>query len=191
MEKRRLKTRVRWLRGGVVLIWIWGALAVAEPKLNESSTPNAIGQRAWTPSGAEICPRRYLSLDPTVPVCPTTQGLTLLPAHYPPRTLLVGYDPEPRYLKFLDLLVLSNADRQEPLHIMVLIPRHNVEQAYERLKSFMQHPGTASLTFLSTPSDESLWPQDYLEVGLSMPDGEAKILDLPWRSQALLPFTGL
>jgi hypothetical protein len=104
----------------------------------------------------------------------------MLPAHYPPRTLFVGYSPEANYLSFLSTLIEHNSRRRRPLQIIVLISRLDTEQAYQDLKPYMQRSQDNHLTFLTTPSDETLWMQDYMEIGLSLKDGRLRIIDLPY-----------
>jgi hypothetical protein len=126
------------------------------------------------------CPQHYVSSEAGIPACPKSKNLTILPAHYPPRTLFVGYSPEPSYLAFLSTLIERNAKRARPLQIVVLIPRFDTEQAYEDLKFYIQRSQAQHLTFITTPSDETLWMQDYLEIGLSLKDGRLKLIDLPY-----------
>lgn len=153
-----------------------------------SSWTTASAQLIWQPhrvpsrnrSVAEACPRQYLSHDPNMLPCPGTDGILLLPAHYPPRTIFVGYEADPDHLAFLQTLIETNQQRKQPLQIIVLLPRLQVEQAYYDLRPFMKGVTSQHMTFFATPSDETLWAQDYMEVGISMQDGEAKIIDLPY-----------
>jgi hypothetical protein len=92
----------------------------------------------------------------------------------------VGYSPEPNYLSFLSTLIERNSHRSRPLQIIVLIPRLDTEQAYQDLKPYMHRSQPNHLTFFTTPSDETLWIQDYMEIGLSLKDGRLRIIDLPY-----------
>jgi hypothetical protein len=129
---------------------------------------------------AAACPRQYVSFDASSLACPKAQGLTILPASYPPRTVLIGYTPDAAFLEVLYTLIDRNSKRPRPLYIVVLIPRHDAEQAYQDLKPFIQRAEGDHLIVLTTPSDETLWMQDYMEIGISMVDGQAKIIDLPY-----------
>lgn len=131
----------------------------------------------------QACPRHYVSRETDILSCPSAQGLVILPAYYPARTLFIGYASEASHLALLKTLIESNQNRQSPVHIVVLISRLEVEQAYEDLKAFLQGPQAQHLTLLTMPSDETLWTQDYMEVAVSMSDGEASILDLPYMNR--------
>jgi hypothetical protein len=157
----------------------WGTTASAQLRWH----PRRMQPPLRNASIAEACPRHYVSNEPSLPACPTGNGIFLLPAHYPPRMIFVGYEADASHLAFLQALIETNQQRKQPLQIVILLPRLQVEQAYHDLRPFMKGPDAQHITFFATPSDETLWTQDYMEVGISVQDGEAKIIDLPYNDR--------
>lgn len=172
-----VSAQLKWAMLFTVLCMVWnGSGLTAEPSPGRAATARGL-TRELVP---KACPQQYVADETDVLACPNTPGMTILPAHYPPRTLFVGYSPEPQYLTFLSALIERNGNRNRPFHIVVLIPRLDTEQAYRDLKPYMQRSQADHLTFFTAPSDETLWMQDYLEIGLSLPDGRIKLIDLPY-----------
>ena len=167
----------QWRMIGMIIVVVWSSVGLTAELLPSGATIDRGFMNGFAP---RICPQHYVSYDADMLACPKVQGLTILPAHYPPRTLFVGYSPEPNYLAFLSTLFERNANRKIPFQIIVLIPRLDTEQAYRDLKPYIERSQTNHLTFFTAPSDETLWMQDYLELGLSLPDGRLKIIDLPY-----------
>jgi hypothetical protein len=159
------------------MFMVWNRLSPAAEPFPGGVTIDPGSTNGFVP---EACPQHYVSHETGMLACPSMSGLTILPAHYPPRTLFVGYSPEPSYLTFLRTLIERNAHRSRPLQIIVLVPRLDTEQAYQDLKSYMHRPQANHLTFFTAPSDETLWMQDYMEIGLSLKDGHLKMIDLPY-----------
>ena len=165
----------RWML--IVLLLTCSQLgAAAEP------LPGGVALEPGSSNGfvEESCPQYYISHEPGILACPKTQGLTILPGYYPPRALFVGYSPEPSFTAFLRTLIAHNARRRRPLRIIIMVPRLDTEQAYQDLKPYMHGAQASHLTFFASPSDETLWMQDYMEIALSLKDGRLKLIDLPY-----------
>ena len=164
--------------------WMTILLGLAWCHLGAAAEPLPGGVRLEPGSSngfvSELCPQYYVSHESGVLACPNTQDLTILPGHYPPRALFVGYSPEPSFLAFLSALIAHNARRSHPLRIIILAPRLDTEQAYRDLKPYMHGAQSRHLTFFATPSDETLWMQDYMEIALSLKDGRLRLIDLPY-----------
>ena len=114
-----------------------------------------------------------------VPFCPVSEGLVLLPATFPPAQIFLGYVPQPSHVQFLrDLLDKLVEDSHRP-QVIVTVPRHENDEAYRLFKKYLEPPYSSFVRFLSMPSDDSLWTQDYFEVGISTVSGRGTFVDLP------------
>ena len=118
-----------------------------------------------------------------VPACPDSEGLVLLPATYPPAQIFLGYAPQPVHVQFLRDLIEKLAETSPRPQLIITVPRLENDEAYRLYKKYLEPPFSSFVRFVSMPSDESLWMQDYMEVAVSTVSGRGTILDLPYQGR--------
>jgi len=120
------------------------------------------------------------------PLCPNSNGLSILPRTFPVSTLFLGYTNHPAHSQFLREVI--HAIEGAPTNLAILFPRHEIQDAYEDLLE-IKKLGRGQLQMISTPSDEALWAQDYFEVAVDGKTGRPTLIDLPYtnREGELIP----
>lgn len=114
-----------------------------------------------------------------VPLCPSSEGLVLLPATFPPALVFLGYVPQPVHVQFLRELIEKLADDPQRPQLVITVPRRENEEAYRLFQKYLELPYSQFVRFIPMPSEDSLWTQDYFEVGVSTLSGKGTIVDLP------------
>ncbi|MBK7843885.1 MAG: hypothetical protein IPJ71_09345 [Bdellovibrionales bacterium] len=83
----------------------------------------------------------------TVPFCPVSEGLVLLPATFPPAEIFLGYVPQPSHIQFLrDLLDKLVEDPHRP-QVVITVPRHDNDEAYRLFKKYLEPPYSCFVRF--------------------------------------------
>lgn len=114
-----------------------------------------------------------------VPLCPSSEGLVLLPATYPAAQIFLGYASQPVHVQFLRELIEKLAEDPERPQVVILVPRQENEEAYRLYQKYLEAPYSQFVRFIPMPSEDSLWTQDYFEVGISTVSGKGTIIELP------------
>lgn len=159
-----------------------GQAAPAQTVTETEAVERMLAEVGERPPGS--CPRFFFRRTShrgrPVPECPAEQGLYLLPRTFPPGSVFVGYAQHDTHVAFLEKLLARARSFYPPIPVNILVPRNNVESAYYTLQHYLEEPYSDFVNVFLTPSDETLWTQDYFEAGLSMPAGRAVIIDLPY-----------
>ena len=77
------------------------------------------------------------------------------------------------------LIQLANL-RQPAPRLNLLIPRNEVEISHSSLQELPKGDLRSLVNMIPTPSDDTLWAQDYMEIGFDLEKKESFFLDLPY-----------
>ncbi len=133
-------------------------------------------------SSESICQANYTALDRSlagnVPLCPAAQGTQILPNHYPPASVFVGVSAIPEQIELLEVLLDEAARHEPPLLVNVLLPNKEIEKLSKKVQKFLSPTQARYINFIQTTSPETIWVQDYFEVGVNMKDQSRSLIDL-------------
>ncbi len=114
------------------------------------------------------------------PVCPYSSGPYMLPRHFPPIGIFFGYTQDNEHVDLLLKLVkIANQSMASP-KLNLLIPRQEVALSYQSLRAMTNSAFRSSINMIPTPSDETLWSQDYMEFAYDLDKKEVLFIDLPY-----------
>jgi hypothetical protein len=112
--------------------------------------------------------------------CPAASGRYLLPRTFEPKTLFLSYDGDLDHLVFLRSAVSSVLEQRLDIDVNIIVPKGELESAYDNLAMFRQFPYKSFVSLILAPTDESLWVQDYLETSIDLASGDTQLLELPY-----------
>ncbi|MCB0408419.1 MAG: hypothetical protein KDD34_09460, partial [Bdellovibrionales bacterium] len=115
-----------------------------------------------------------------LPHCPKGERLTLLPRFYPIHSLFIGYEKgiDQTGLFQTTLNLVNNMKPRIPL--MVMVPRQQMEQAVAELDPYLNDKNKDLVRLLYTPSQYTVWAQDYFKPAIDVKTGKLNIFDLPY-----------
>lgn len=134
-----------------------------------SSAPSSLKRQS-------LCENQYASLRS----CPKNVGKVFLPRTYGVKSIYVGYSDDTYHLDFLDLLLEKVETLESKPVVNILIGREDIQNA----RAYFQPPYTKKqydyINYLTSPSNEVIWQQDYFEILFDTMTGESLFVDLPY-----------
>jgi hypothetical protein len=118
------------------------------------------------------------------PLCPTGKGNIILPRYYPSHTIHIGFE-EDISSSGLYLSIINKAFKAEPrIKVIVMVPKGKMESALNEFSSLRNFIQSGDLQVLATPSNYTIWSQDYFEIATNKENGKSSYLDLPYANEA-------
>lgn len=117
---------------------------------------------------------------PDLPKCPVQEGNYLLPRNYPPSAVFVGYSQDSGHEDLLKKLIHVVKAFQPPIKLNILVAREEISISRKTLSLLQKEPYKNFVNILPMPANETLWAQDYMEVGYDISKEESFFLDLPY-----------
>jgi hypothetical protein len=112
------------------------------------------------------------------PPCPAGQGNIILPRYYPIHTIFMGYE-ESISATGLYGSILNRAFSEKPkLKVVVMVPKQKIEQANSEFETYISPQNKDFLELVATPSETTLWAQDYFEIATNKKTGISSFVDL-------------
>jgi len=117
------------------------------------------------------------------PVCPAGIGNLILPRYYPIHTIYMGYQ-ESVSASGLYSSILNRAFSEDPkLKVVVMVPKNKIVKATEEFNSFISPENQDYIDIVATPSETTLWAQDYFEIATNKKTGNISFVDLIHNNQ--------
>lgn len=115
--------------------------------------------------------------------CPKNLGKIFLPRSYQARSIFIAYSNDLHHKNFLDL-ILKKVKKLNPVPVVnVLISRTEVPEARTYFQDKYLLENRKFLNYIPTPSDDTIWQQDYYELLFDTKSGRVSIVDLPYKSR--------
>ncbi len=123
-----------------------------------------------------------IEVEQTAPACPEGSGEFIPPAFYPIHSVYMGYEKNITSSGLFQSILNVVFKSKPKLKVFIMVPKGIMKSALEELDPLLNDATKEQVEVVATPSDFTIWAQDYFETSLNRSTGEFSIIDLPYES---------